>query len=361
MCYETPEGKIGEARGGIWASGQSGLLWFFDRGNAEVLVKVLNGCSHNGHRWVFVAPVTDVAFNLHVTSGGGREWTHRNRLGETAATRSDTSAFVCSDDDSTSTSAATGARPEIVTGQAVVRSPIARGEFTDCRPTTAPLVFDGGYQVSMCYETAAGKIGEARGGIWASNQSGLLWFFDRDNAEVLVKVLDGCSHNDRRWIFVAPVTDVAFNLHVTSGGGREWTHRNRLGETAATNSDTSAFDCATDDGIPVDIPDANLRAAIEAELGLESGARITRAGLERLTRLGARWAGISDLQGLEFATSLTWLDLHGNEIADVSPLAGPANLTWLYLSENEIADVSPLAGLANLASRTCRPWPGSPA
>ena len=62
-------------------------------------------------------------------------------------------------------------------------------------------------------------MGEAKGGIWASGQSGLLWFFDRGNAEVLVKVLDGCSYNDRRWVFVAPVTDVAFNLHVTDSRG----------------------------------------------------------------------------------------------------------------------------------------------
>ena len=249
LCYETAEGVVAAAQGGIWASGQSGLLWFFDVDNAEVLVKVLNGCSYNGHRWVFVAPVTDVAFNLHVTSSSGRQWTHRNRLGETAATRSDTSAFVCSEDDASTTSVAAAARPGIASGQTVAVSPLARGEYTDCRPTTTPLVFDGGYQVSMCYETAEGAVGEARAGIWASNQSGLLWFFNRDNAEVLVKVLDGCSHNGSRWIFVAPVTDVAFNLRVTSVGGRVWTHRNRLGVTASTKSDTSAFDCATEDGI----------------------------------------------------------------------------------------------------------------
>ena len=247
MCYETAQGTVGEARAGIWASGQSGLLWFFDRDNAEVLVKVLDGCSHNGRRWVFVAPVTDVAFNLHITSSGGRQWTHRNPLGQTAVTRSDTSAFVCADDDGARSATATGMQPEIVTGQAAVRSPISRGEYTDCRPATTPLLFDGGYQVSLCYETAQGAVGEARAGIWSSNQSGLLWFFDRDNAEVLVKVLDGCSQNGRRWVFVAPVTDVAFNLHVTSNSGRQWTHRNRLGETATTSSDTAAFDCATDD------------------------------------------------------------------------------------------------------------------
>ncbi|MCY3968396.1 MAG: hypothetical protein OXG74_00555 [Acidobacteria bacterium] len=70
-------------------------MWFFDPDNAEVLIKVLNGCSHNGHRWVYVAPVTDVHFNLWVSGPNGRRWTYKNKLGRTAATRSDTAAFPC--------------------------------------------------------------------------------------------------------------------------------------------------------------------------------------------------------------------------------------------------------------------------
>ena len=122
-------------------------------------------------------------------------------------------------------------------------SPLSPGQHTDCHPTSTPLLFEGDYKVSLCYETADGGAGEAKGGIWASGQAGLLWFFDRGNAEVLIKVLDGCAHNDRRWVFVAPVTDVAFNLHVTDSRGLLWTHRNRLGVTAAARSDTNAFPC----------------------------------------------------------------------------------------------------------------------
>ncbi len=42
------------------------------------------------------APVTDLAFNLEVSSPGGETWTHRNRLGQTADAASDVSAFPCS-------------------------------------------------------------------------------------------------------------------------------------------------------------------------------------------------------------------------------------------------------------------------
>ena len=116
-----------------------------------------------------------------------------------------------------------------------------------CRPTTTALRFDGGYDVSMCYRTPQGEEGQAKSGVWASGQAGILWFFDRGNAEVLVKVLDGCAQNGHRWAFVAPVTDLEFNLWVTGPNGKRWEHSNRQGITASTKSDTRAFSCTDDD------------------------------------------------------------------------------------------------------------------
>ena len=121
--------------------------------------------------------------------------------------------------------------------------PPSEDGYTDCVPQTTPLVFDGGYNVQLCYETPGGDIGEGKAGIWASGESGLLWFFSRGNAEVLVKVLNGCRDNGHRWVFVAPVTDVAFNLRVTDGVSEPWTHRNRQGQVATPARDTSAFEC----------------------------------------------------------------------------------------------------------------------
>ena len=143
---------------------------------------------------------------------------------------------------------------------------LSSGEYSDCTPSAAALVFDGGYSVSLCYETPEGLVGEGRAGIWASGESGLMWFFSRENAEMLVKVLNGCAHNGYRWVFVAPVTDVAFNLQVTSSRGNRWLHRNRLGDTAATSSDVTAFECETNDAYGADLTvrsvsvrDADLR------------------------------------------------------------------------------------------------------
>ena len=125
----------------------------------------------------------------------------------------------------------------------------------------------------------------------------------------------------------------------------------------STTAGTATYTC--NDGssggsnwlLVVAIPDANLRAAIEAALGKASGAPITEAEMKALTVLEAPNAGISDLTGLGFATNLTELELDYNRrISDLSPIAGLTNVTKLYLRFNRITDVSSLEGLTKLTS-----------
>ena len=125
-----------------------------------------------------------------------------------------------------------------------VPDPVGPGEYTDCMPRTTKLVLDDNVEVSVCYATAEGVVGEGSAGLWASGQAGLLWFGDRANAEVLVKVLNGCLINGHRWVFVGAASDLAFNLEVRDSEGRTWTYRNPQGELASAR-DTTAFSCAS--------------------------------------------------------------------------------------------------------------------
>ena len=114
------------------------------------------------------------------------------------------------------------------------------------------------------------------------------------------------------------------------------------------------------------IPDANLRAAIEAQLGKVSGDTITAADMANLTELYAPNADISNLTGLEGAINLTYLNLgheyveaegrniNSNSVSDLSPLSGLTNLTLLALGYNNISDLSSLAGLTNLTELRLR-------
>ena len=98
----------------------------------------------------------------------------------------------------------------------------------------------------------------------------------------------------------------------------------------------------------VDIPDSNLRAAIETTLGKTPGDPITAVEMETLTFFRAIDANISVLTGLEYATNLTYLFLWNNAISDLTPLGGLTSLQFLDLQGNSVSDLSPVMGLTNL-------------
>ncbi len=100
----------------------------------------------------------------------------------------------------------------------------------------------------------------------------------------------------------------------------------------------------------VDIPDSNLRTAIEKALNKPSGAAITVAEIETLNRLDARNANISDLTGLDSAVNLTNLNLASNMISDIARLDSLTNLADLNLANNMVSDISPVASLTNLTN-----------
>jgi len=90
----TPGNAIPLASLGI-SSG--GVFWFFNPGNPEVLVKVLNGCSLGGHYWVFYSAGTNVGLSTTVTDTvTGAHKTYTNPIGTAAPPVQDTSALPCS-------------------------------------------------------------------------------------------------------------------------------------------------------------------------------------------------------------------------------------------------------------------------
>lgn len=98
----------------------------------------------------------------------------------------------------------------------------------------------------------------------------------------------------------------------------------------------------------VNIPDPNLRAAVENDLGKASGDTITADDMATLHDFRVGNSNISDLTGLEYATDLEGLGLWGHNISDLSALSGLTDLITLDLSFNSIWDLPPLMGLTNL-------------
>ncbi len=103
----------------------------------------------------------------------------------------------------------------------------------------------------------------------------------------------------------------------------------------------------------VSIPDDNLRDLLLETLGKESDEPIYDFELEELRRLDASNAGIENLEGLQYAKQLEYLDLgpapydpvngyvNSNRLSDLSPIFELENLTYLYLDLNDLRGVIP--------------------
>ncbi|MEM6455865.1 MAG: hypothetical protein AAF772_12275 [Acidobacteriota bacterium] len=92
----TPSGPSRLMPGAALAdTDETAALWFFERENKEVFVKVLDGCANNGHYWVFLSGLTNVAVDLTVRdTASGATRSYSNPLGQPFQPRLDTSAFA---------------------------------------------------------------------------------------------------------------------------------------------------------------------------------------------------------------------------------------------------------------------------
>lgn len=73
----------------------TGYFWFFNRSNVETVVKVLNGCTINGHFWVFAGGLTNVEAELRVEdTQTGQVSLYNNNLNNPFQPIQDTTAFA---------------------------------------------------------------------------------------------------------------------------------------------------------------------------------------------------------------------------------------------------------------------------
>ncbi|MYD88213.1 MAG: PKD domain-containing protein [Acidobacteria bacterium] len=112
-----------------------------------------------------------------------------------------------------------------------------------CEPDGETICLrDSRYQVRATWRSPEGEVLPARVAHAGTNDSGLLWFHDAKNWEVLVKVLDGCALNGADWVFVASATTLGFDVEVTdtvTGEVREY--GNEPGRQADAVTDVAAF------------------------------------------------------------------------------------------------------------------------
>ena len=260
----------------------SGAFWFFSPTNLEVTVKILDGRAVNGHWWVFIASMTDLAFEVDISRSGGPVKTYVQTAGANRNFIDVEPSFVegpqPAPDPVRSTPeivvepnrptpsdpvhvevAVLNTEPDLsfvgVEGRNIVFhyntyeypagipfppdkrveaettvGPLAPGVYTvDVRqdsqhafghtfevwePNTQLRFLDtpdSYFNVYVNIDTPRGGVGR---GVQLTNESGYFWFFDPDNIELTVKILDGRGVNGKYWVFIASMTDVPFTVEV---------------------------------------------------------------------------------------------------------------------------------------------------
>lgn len=89
---------------------------------------------------------------------------------------------------------------------------------------------------------------------------------------------------------------------------------------------------------PVNFADVTLEGAVRVAINKMSG-QLYASDLASLTVLSDPWDGIQQLDGLEYASNLTTIDLSYNAITTITPIAGLTGLTSLNLRGNTITDL----------------------
>ncbi len=236
MEWRDFEGRIGTAQAVSSSSDDSGLFWFFDENNWEVLVKVLDGCAINDQFWVFAAATTNVEYTLRVTDTiTGESQTYFNPRGNPSPAITDTQALGgCQ---------AVPARSNRRRPRAVPSVPARVDGGAGCSDSATSLCLnDSRFELTVEWTDSGANMGQGQRAPLRSDDSGLFWFFDENNWEILVKVLDGCAVNDHFWVFAAASTDVEYRLEVRdTETGEIRRYLNPLGTAAPAITDTGAF------------------------------------------------------------------------------------------------------------------------
>lgn len=235
-------GASGGAAAGAPLTDDAGYFWFFREENVEALVKVLDACVEPFNRfWVFAAGLTNVATELEVLdTWSGVTYRHATDQGPAYEPLLDTSAFAtCDAPEPPAIGAAVSA--EAAPSR---RSVSGSGSSGPCVEAPTRLCLGGGrFAVEATWTTRSGSAGMAQAAPLTAD-TGTFWFFDSDNVELIVKVLDACDPPfERFWVFAAGLTDVEVELHVTDLVADEtWTRMNPQGREFQPILDTSAFD-----------------------------------------------------------------------------------------------------------------------
>lgn len=239
--WAVPGGGSGPATT-VPHNSDTGFFWFFSPANLELAVKVLDGTAINGNYWVFFGGLTDVAYTVTVRdTQTGQQRNYYSPAGDLCGGRY-TDAFPHGGGSLVSGtvqgSSFSGALIPVELPLTPVASSMATGS---CAPSATSLcVLGNRFRIEVDWRDFDNQVGVGKS-VPLTDETGSFWFFSPTNLELLVKMLDGTSHNGKYWMFLGSLSDVQFTVKVTdTTNGKVNAYFNPLGAYCG-QSDLSAF------------------------------------------------------------------------------------------------------------------------
>jgi hypothetical protein len=188
----------------------TGAFWFFDPANLELMIKILDGRAVNGYFWVFYGSLSNVEYTVTVTDTKlGAVKTYHNAPLQFAS-RADVNAFLGGE----TTLAAAAPQPARRLPPPAPPALLALAA-PDCAPTPTTLCPQNRFRAAVTFtDPRTGTSGPGQA-VTLTGDTGVFWFFDPTNLELMVKVLDGGAINGHFWVFYGGLSDVEYTLTVT--------------------------------------------------------------------------------------------------------------------------------------------------
>lgn len=147
---------------------------------------------------------------------------------------------------------------------------------TGCREDQRTLCLtEDRFEVKVVWRDYAGQTGSGFGQ-HLTGDTGYFWFFNPNNIELVIKVLDGRSINERFWIFFGALSDVEFTVTVRDTvSGESRSYSNPLG-TQASVGDIRGLPGFTPAAALEILPERTVAAAppVQPEGGCVAGATV---------------------------------------------------------------------------------------
>jgi hypothetical protein len=111
-----------------------------------------------------------------------------------------------------------------------------------CTPSSTRMCLQNNrFSLTVNWRTA-NSSGAAQVVSYSTTESGLFWFFSNTNWEMMVKVLNACSFNNRYWVYTGVTTDVGWTMTVTDTlTNTTKIYSSSLGTVSCPILDSSAF------------------------------------------------------------------------------------------------------------------------